>query len=176
MRFKVKEIGEDGLDIQVSVGPAWFEAECSDLDIRPGQKAITLAGRLEKAGENFLLRGDLRGDVMTPCARCLESAQVPLQVDIAVSYVEVEEGGAGDPSESDDDDGDVLPFSEGVIDLTSELRDEILLALPMGPLCRPDCAGICPVCGGNRNLAPCDCVERQKQNTSKFSPLKDIKF
>src|SRR5262245_45680333 len=109
MRFKVKEIGDHGLDIRVPVGAAWFQAECPDVDVRPGPAGIALEGRLEKSGEDFLLRGALRGDVLTPCVRCLEAARVPLEVDIAVSYVETEEDAEDDPfAGNDDDDGDVL--------------------------------------------------------------------
>lgn len=46
------------------------------------------------------------------------------------------------------------------VDLTDELRQALLLALPMRPLCRPDCEGLCGVCGGNKNLKPCGCVPR----------------
>jgi len=69
----------------------------------------------------------------------------------------------GDEStgEEDDEDGaeDVITFQDGVIDVGPEIRDELLLALPMGPLCREDCAGICPTCGANRNLTPCHCAQ-----------------
>lgn len=184
MRYKTKDIGDEGLDVRVPVTAAWLGAEVPDLDLAPGPDGVTLTGRLERTGEDsFLLRGDLRGALQTPCARCLEGALVPLEIPVTVSYVETDEapgkgkpGAAADEDEAEgDDDGDILTFSGGVIDLGGELRDEILLALPIGPLCRLDCAGICSVCGGNRNANPCDCEERQRQESSKFSALKDIK-
>jgi uncharacterized protein len=46
----------------------------------------------------------------------------------------------------------------------------------MGPLCRPDCKGICSVCGGNRNIVACDCEEQQRLATSKLSALKNLKI
>jgi len=106
------------------------------------------------------------------CGRCLEAATVHLDSPVAVSYVEEDEAKTDD---SEEDDGDILSFSGGVIDLGPEIHDEILLAVPIGPLCRPDCAGICPVCGGNRNLKPCDCEEQQRVANSKLSALKNIK-
>lgn len=176
MRYKVKEIGEGGLDIRIPVAAAWLEAECADADIRPGDAGVELTGRLERSGEDFLLRGALRGEVITQCARCLEPARVPLNVDIAVSYVESEDDDKNDPfAGGEEDEPDVLTFQGGVIDLGPELRDEILMAIPMGPLCSDECAGICSVCGGNRNSTPCDCEERQNRVTSKLSVLKDMK-
>lgn len=186
MRYKTKDIGDEGLEVRVPVTGSWLSTELPDLELSPGPDGLTLSGRLERTGDDsFLLRGDLRGAVQTGCARCLEPALVPLEVPVTVSYVEVDEapgggkkGGKTPPVEDEDDaddEGDVLTFSGGVIDIGNEIRDEILLALPISAVCREDCAGICPVCGGNRNAIPCDCEERQRQVNSKLSALKDIK-
>lgn len=174
MRFKVKDIGEDGLDVRLAVTDAWLTAECPDLDARPAPQGIALEGRIERNDDTFLLRGRLRGALLTVCGRCLDPAVLPLDVPIAVTYAEAEDN--EDPEDSPDASaGDVLPFQDGVIDLTGEIRDEILLALPMAPLCRADCRGICSVCGGNRNSAPCNCEEQQRLATSKLSALKNVK-
>ena len=49
--------------------------------------------------------------------------------------------------------------ANGVLDLTEALREQILLALPMQPLCRADCQGLCVQCGKNLNEGTCDCVQ-----------------
>ncbi len=67
-------------------------------------------------------------------------------------------------------------FEGGEIDLGAELRDEILLAMPINPLCQEGCQGLCSVCGGNRNQSPCDCEDRQREVTSKLSALGKIKL
>lgn len=175
MRYKTKDIGDAGLEVQLPITAAWLGTECPGIDVEPGPAGVKLAGRIERSGEDYLLRGDLRGDLVTPCGRCLEPAAVPLDVPVIVQYVESDEDEDEDDGE-DDADGDVRHFSGGEIDLSAELRDEILLALPIGPLCRPDCAGICSVCGGNRNAAPCDCEERQRIAGTKLSALKDLKI
>jgi uncharacterized protein len=174
MRYKTKDIGDAGLDIDLPVTGEWLTAQCPDLEARPGDAGVRLTGRLERSGDSYLLRGDLRGALVTPCARCLEPALVPLDVPVIVSYVEVGED-ADDEAVGAEDGGDVLTFSGGLIDLGPEIRDEILLAVPIGPVCRPDCAGICSVCGGNRNQVACDCEEKQRRATSKLSALKDLK-
>jgi uncharacterized protein len=175
MRYRIKDIGDAGLEVQVPITAAWLGTECPGLEVEPAPRGLALEGRLEPSGgEDYLLRGDLRGALMTPCGRCLEPAQVDVDIPIIVSYVETDE--EGDEDLAEDDDGDVRPFSGGEIDLGPELRDEIILALPIGPLCRPDCAGICSVCGGNRNAKPCDCEEKQRMASSKLSALKDLKI
>ncbi len=173
MQYKIKDIGAGGIDVQIPVTEAWLTAECPDLEASPLPSGIKFTGRIEPSGEDFLLRGKLKGGLVAPCARCLEPASLPLEADVAVCYSEkvVEDG-----EEEDVDAEDVLPIEDGIIDLTGELRDEILLALPQSPLCREDCAGLCSVCGGNRNSKPCDCEARQREATGKFGSLAKLKI
>ena len=90
---------------------------------------------------------------------------------MTVTFVE----GSVDTAGEDETQDDVVSFERGTIDLSHPLRDEILLAVPMGPVCRPDCAGICPTCGRNRNVTPCDC-ERPAGETPKLGALAKIKL
>ncbi len=172
MRYKIRDIDEQGLDIQEPVSSKWLAAECPDLDAKPAPGGISLRGRLEKSGDSYLLRGQLNGALVGTCARCLEPATIPLGLPMMISFVEEEP--AEDEESEDVDDPAVLGFSGGVIDLGPAIGDELLLAMPIGPLCKEDCAGICPSCGGNRNLVPCDCQERQRQAQSKFSAISKL--
>lgn len=73
--------------------------------------------------------------------------------------------GAADGEETDtelgaelaDDDLDVYGYDGEEIDLTPLFRDQVVLAVPFAPLCREDCKGLCPQCGADRNLEPCNC-------------------
>ena len=172
MRYKIKDIGEGGIDLSVAVSEAWLTAECPDASLGLSEAGVRLEGRLEPAGEGYLLRGTLRGELTVPCARCLEPAPVPIESEMTVSFVE---GDAAVDEEEEDAEDDTVSFQNGVIDLSLPIRDEILLAVPMTAVCRPDCAGICPVCGRNRNLTPCDC-EKQALATSKLAVLAKIKL
>jgi uncharacterized protein len=177
MKFKVKDIGEAGVDVDLAITPAWLAQHCADLDLRPDvegpSKGLAFHGRIEPTADDYLLRGKLSGGLLVPCARCLETAHLALAVDVSVVYVEDE------AADKDEDDSlaapDVLTFEDGTIDLSSELRDELLLAVPVSVLCQEDCAGLCPVCGGNRNATACDCVDKQRQNQSKFAVLAKLK-
>jgi len=157
MRYKIKDIGDEGIDVRVAVTEAWLKAECPDLDMRPSEGGIVLSGRLEPAADEYLLRGALRGGLLVQCVRCLEPATLVLDVPVTLTFVEWDEPGA---EEDDDEEAEVIRVLDGVIDVGPEIRNELLLALPMGPLCREDCAGICPTCGVNRNLTPCECAKR----------------
>ncbi len=172
MRFPIKDIAESGTDVRVPVTEAWMTKECPDLDARPD--GLQLTGRLLPGGDTFILTGRIAGALFTTCSRCLEAARVPLDIPVAVSFVEKSK------LVEDDADGnlegtDVLGFEDEIIDLGPEIRDEILLFLPQSNLCREDCAGLCPVCGGNRNQTVCFCVEQQKVKSSKFADLAKLK-
>jgi uncharacterized protein len=181
MQLKAKDIGEDGVDVDLAVTPAWLEQQIPDLGVRPSPEGLRFQGRVEPSGDDFLVRGKLSGAVTTPCSRCLEDARLPLDVDVAVLFVAQDEpfrAGARGQDEDDDpalDSPDVMPFQDGIIDLGEELREEILLALPTQVLCREDCKGLCPVCGGNRNQVPCQCEEAQQRAQSKFAVLGRLK-
>jgi len=170
MRFKINEIGAQGLPLNVPVTPDWVAAACPDLDARPGARGLALRGRLEKMGEDYLLRAELRGDIETTCARCLEPAQVALNVPLAVTFVSTE----ADKTD-DDEDPDVIGFLGNEIDVGDEIRDEILLALPINPLCRESCKGLCTVCGGNRNLTACTC-KNEVAPAAAFAALGKLKL
>ena len=169
MRYKIKDIDEAGLDLSVPVSQAWLTSELSETSVGLGEDGLRFEGRLEPAGEGYLLRGTLHGTLTASCARCLETAPIAIDSPLAINFVE--------DAESDEDElgDDVLPFEHGAIDIAPPIRDEILLAMPMSPICREDCAGICPTCGGNRNLTPCDC-EKQAIETSKLAALAKIKL
>jgi len=154
MRFKINEIGDDGLSVDVSVTAEWLAATCPDLDTRPGAAGLRFKGQITPMGEDYLLRGELAGDLETPCARCLEPALVHVELPMTVTFVAA---GSEDLDEEEEDgaDPDVVTFNGGEIDLSDELRDQLVLAVPFNPLCDEQCRGLCPLCGGNRNLVPC---------------------
>lgn len=171
MRFRINEIGDDGLALNVPVTADWLAAAAPGLEARPGPGGLALRGRLSKSGDDFLLQGTLHGTIETTCGRCLEPARIPVDSPMTVTYV------PGDDVEAkvEDDDPDVVVFPGAEIEIDDELRDEILLSIPLGPVCREGCRGLCPVCGGNRNLSPCDCEERQRMASSKFAALGKLK-
>jgi uncharacterized protein len=100
---------------------------------------------LEALVEGILISGSLRGTLALRCARCLKEFEQPFAVEVHELFVL-------DP-EDDTDDYPLDP--EGSLDLDQMVRDAIGVELPFSPLCRPDCRGLCPVCGGDRNLGEC---------------------
>lgn len=56
---------------------------------------------------------------------------------------------------------DIRPIEDDQIDLVPLIREALLLKIPFAPICQEDCKGLCPVCGGDRNEAACDCQEKE---------------
>ena len=93
--------------------PGWAPS-APGVDVLPGPQGLKVTGRLEASGDSYLPRADLRGVLATPCGRCLEPAEVSLDVPLIVSYVEGDEDDDDEPEE--DEDGDVRSFLGGEID------------------------------------------------------------
>lgn len=114
-----------------------------------------------RTSQGVLVMGDLKVTVEVECDRCLEPVLVPLSFRVEEEF---------HPS-IDINTGATLPITDGteqetlidrhhIIDLTEIVRQDILVAVPMHPLCRPDCAGLCPKCGQNLNEGRCGCEDK----------------
>jgi uncharacterized protein len=95
--------------------------------------------------QGLLVQVKMRAAVVTECVRCLEEFEQPL----SINFTELYAFSARSVSES----GLILPES-GMIDLAPLVREYMLLEIPINPLCRPDCKGICPICGETLNENP----------------------
>jgi len=143
MLYKINEIGDEGLSLKVPLSADWLKAECPDLDARVAPSGLTFRGRLQRSGDDVFLTGSLAGALESVCARCLEPARVSLQLPVHVTFVPGAEDDDDDEDDGKDEPDGVVHFDGDQIDLTPELREQILLAIPMSPLCREDCAGLC---------------------------------
>jgi len=117
---------------------------------------------LSRSSRGILVQGTLETRVRGECARCLTETPIELKVPIEELFVYPPE--PGEESTLADD---------GILDIAPLLREEIILDTPIGVLCKPDCAGICPTCGQNLNDGPCDC-EREDIDP-RFAALKNLK-
>ena len=106
----------------------------------PEGSALELQLRLEAVMEGVLVSGTARGQLTGECVRCLVPFERELEVEVQELYVY--------PGERGDDDEDDLQRLEGDrLDLGPALRDAVVLALPLQPVCDESCPGLCPECG-----------------------------
>jgi uncharacterized protein len=91
------------------------------------------------------------------CSRCLEDYALPVDEAFDVLYLPHAPTGAGEERAVEDDDLSTAFYDDNVIDLGQLMQEQCYLAVPMKPLCKEDCRGLCPQCGTNFNTASCDC-------------------
>ncbi|MPY60631.1 YceD family protein [Streptomyces spongiae] len=120
----------------------------------PEGAPVELELRLESVMEGVLVTGTARAQAKGECVRCLESLELSLEADFQemFSYPDADERGRviARPDENADDaedDEDRLFIEDGLFDLEPVLRDAVVLALPMQPVCQDDCPGLCSECG-----------------------------
>ncbi|WP_405499885.1 DUF177 domain-containing protein [Streptomyces niveus] len=118
----------------------------------PEGAPVELRIRLESVMEGVLVTGTARATAEGECVRCLE----PVRQDVAAdfqemfSYPDADDRGRSkqaEPADDAEDDEDRLYIEDGLFDLEPVLRDAVVLALPMQPVCRETCAGLCSECG-----------------------------
>jgi uncharacterized protein len=112
---------------------------------------VEVKGRLAQTGDlEFYWQARVSGKLKGSCRRCLTDLVYPLDTDIEVLF-------SADPDAADDPS--VYPLSAPVtrVDVRPAVREEVALAVSAYPLCREDCAGLCPRCGADLNAGPCGC-------------------
>ncbi|MBP2019257.1 uncharacterized protein J2Z79_002684 [Symbiobacterium terraclitae] len=175
MRIDVSDIKEETglhkrIDLSVSLQPIEFGGQEARFD-RP----FTGTAEIWNLGDRLLVQAALTGEAELSCGRCLGRYREPVEVSFDEEFVEGEPG-EGEPAvQEDEDSGRTVSFYTGdEIDLTDPLRDNILLALPMKPLCSEDCQGLCPNCGADLNEGPCGCGRSDERVDPRLAVLKDL--
>ena len=112
--------------------------------------------------QDIRLRGTYKGEFEAPCARCLEPVELIVegQFDLIFRPLGVD-GGAPERAISTSET-EIGYYQGDSLLLEDVLREQVLLSLPARTLCKPDCKGLCPRCGANRNTQPCSCEEGPK--------------
>ena len=113
-------------------------------------------------GEQLLLKGRINTVFKTNCALCLAETDYPIEIEVEERFVRQEKS------------DEFYCFSGEQISLDKMVTDNILLNLPAKVICKPDCKGLCPVCGMNLNTGSCACDKGQEQAENPFSKLKGL--
>jgi uncharacterized protein len=134
--------------------PSEFGSEGETYEVR---EPVALAFEIQKDKDRFRLVGQVRTVLQLSCSRCLEGYAFPVDAAFDVRYLPVEEASADSEAEVAEDDLDTSYYRDDQIDLAEMMREQFYLALPMKPLCLPDCKGLCSQCGTNLNGGQCAC-------------------
>lgn len=148
------------LDRQVAV-PADFTDELIEVGPQVGVAAI-----IERVVDGLLVRGAVTAPARVACARCLVVHDDEIRADV----VEMFSARVG----ADDDVEPGYDIVDATIDLDTLIRDALAAVMPVRPLCGPDCAGLCPVCGADLNVAPCD--GHPEQHDPRWAALSELRL
>jgi uncharacterized protein len=124
---------------------------------------LTGSALITRTNQGLLIQVNLRAALELECGRCLTPVIQPLHA----HFTELYAFSRRYMTES----GLTMPET-GIIDLTPVLREYMLLEIPMSPLCRPDCKGLCPVCGNNQNEVTCQ--HDEEPGDPRLAALKDL--
>ena len=127
--------------------------ELGTLDVSTGSAAphrrVLGTVRLQRTNRSILASGRARTLARRTCVRCLDEFDEPVEVTLNEEFLPTVDLTTGAVLGIDQADAEVARIdAHHEIDLSALVNDELLLAEPMHPLCRPDCGGLCPVCGG----------------------------
>jgi uncharacterized protein len=183
MKLAVDSLTETPVAFHFAATPQWFRERFAG-EKRPHDELsepLAIEGRAYRAGSDLLLDGRVVGEVELACSRCLRGYRAAIREPFRLV---LEPAGARVPA---DPEGAAALSSDGVylsdepetgwfrgqeIRLDRFIGEVISLALPMQPLCRDECKGLCPRCGVDRNAESCNCAESRPE--SPFAVLSKL--
>jgi uncharacterized protein len=162
MEFKVSELEREPIDFDLELAPG-----AVDLGEEAEQVGgLAAAGRAEVLHEHrgpkdivadIRLKGSFSGTFQVPCARCVEPVEVPLQADFDLIFRPAEADAEATERSITAPETEIGYYLNDSLSLEDVLREQVLLSLPVRTLCKPDCQGLCPRCGADRNSTACFC-------------------
>jgi uncharacterized protein len=138
MKINVKRIPADGETLEGTEPSSSMDLDEPDVHFRHDLQYRLFA---QLQGGALLVSGKLQTPATMRCSRCVKEFELPLRVEQFVFHQEL--------------------HGEDFVDLTENIREDILLELPQRALCQPNCKGLCPVCGKNLNEGACQCAATQ---------------
>jgi uncharacterized protein len=179
MRLHIKNVTAEGVRITENLDPK----QLKDLDaLQAGQSctfqdALAVTLRVMPAAGMFQVEGRVNGIALVPCSRCLAPVQWPLRADFSLTFTRSLPGAAVDAQmesrELEAEELGLVLFEGDEIDFRDVIQEQVVMTLPMRPLCQEDCRGLCARCGANRNDGPCRCPE--KDIDPRLAVLKGLK-
>lgn len=118
---------------------------------------------VSNTGSVLTVEGEIAGKLTLACGRCLEPYVYDFEVPLNETYA---------PAADGDKEGEVIPFTGDMLDITPEMLKSIIISLPMKMVCIDECPGLCPGCG--RRLAESHCNCKNDEIDPRLSILKDL--
>lgn len=177
MHLELKDIKGGVLEQEYTCSVADFP-ELRDMKEQGGPEfrgPLAFHLRFQKSGQIVELEGSFTAEIILNCGRCLQDFSRKVSESFALTFSPV----AGEEADEEDVELDaeelgLITYKGETIELTGSLQEQLVMAVPIGPVCREACRGLCPECGRNLNDDSCHCERRPFNN--KFSALAGLKL
>ena len=177
-RVPLRQIPPDGLDLRFDLSGPFAGKALAGTEAQTGSATIDAEVNLQRVGHDVYARGRVVGTLTVPCSRCAKEAALAVDAPFELTFVPPGSDGAADSGDEEVElaagDLDVLPYDGEGVDLEEILREQLLLSIPIAPLCREACQGLCPRCGHDRNEGPCPCPP-EPPTDDRWAALKNVK-
>jgi len=162
MEFKVSELEREPIEFDLALAPGMVdlgeEAEqVGDLATSGLAEVLHEHRGPKEIVADIRLRGQFAGRFQVPCARCVEPVEIPLESDFDLIFRPVVADSEPTERSITPPETEIGYYQKDSLLLEDVLREQVLLSLPVRTLCKPDCKGLCPRCGQNRNSQECSC-------------------
>lgn len=141
-----RDLDAAGKSLRFPVRAAWMRGALEGTDVGPAGPDGELELRASKSGTDVVVRGTLQAELTVPCARCLEPSRVavaePISTLVVPASVVSESSGGEDDDDMAPDQADMIAYDGETVVLDDLIRDELMLGIPMIPLCSEGCPGI----------------------------------
>lgn len=145
-----------------------------EIDVYRIVAPVHLAFEIQKDKNRFRLIGTVTTELELSCGRCLEPYRLPVNAAFDVRYLPASSASTEPEHEVANDDLETSYYRDDRIDLNELIREQFYLVLPMKPLCRDECRGLCPQCGTNLDAGTCDCRSGWERDP-RLAVLKSLK-
>jgi DUF177 domain-containing protein len=157
MNLDLTQFRQPETDVARRYDPEEFEGRTSQFKV---VDPVDLRFRVHKDKNRYRLVGRVATTLEQPCSRCLEPFRQDLDAAFDIRYLPQSENAGHEEREVEEDDLSDAFYRDEQIELKQLMEEQFYLALPLKPLCRTDCKGLCPNCGTNLNDASCTCEVR----------------
>jgi len=177
--IRLEDIKDEGLELE-------FEEPRSSFPLLADLQAdevvflepVRVRLKIFRAGDMVEAQGEVSSSVRVACGRCLKEFHQPIHSAFELTYVEelpeIEDESADGDLELDAEDMGLILVEGEEIDFAGVIEEQVLMALPLRPLCDEGCKGLCPQCGTDLNVSRCGCPP--SEFGGKFAVLKNFKI
>lgn len=173
MKLHLDQLPDEGFELDYQEPPHVFDYLKNDEKGTGADVSDPVQVKLlvQKTVGNVTIMGRVEGAALMACSRCMEGITKNISHSFSYNCLPIE--AMGDEEELSREGTDVYYYSGVDVDITALVQEQVSMSLPMKPLCKEDCKGLCPVCGANLNLSDCGC--RKGQGDLRFSALEGLK-